>query len=68
MLNLNVANITEFKCFAVSPTEINFPIDESKFGQKMLEKMGWSKGQGLGREMGGITEHIRPSVQNDSRG
>ena len=22
--------------------------DESKFGQKLMEKMGWSKGKGLG--------------------
>lgn len=27
--------------------------DESKIGQKLLEKMGWSKGKGLGATMQG---------------
>lgn len=34
----------------------------------MLEKMGWSRGKGLGAREDGITEHIRISYKNDSKG
>ncbi|XP_037093369.1 PIN2/TERF1-interacting telomerase inhibitor 1-like [Pollicipes pollicipes] len=56
------------KSWVLNPRGSQWAEDDSKFGQKMLEQMGWSKGKGLGKEMKGITEHIRPSVQNDSRG
>uniref|UniRef100_A0A3Q2W2F3 PIN2 (TERF1) interacting telomerase inhibitor 1 n=1 Tax=Haplochromis burtoni TaxID=8153 RepID=A0A3Q2W2F3_HAPBU len=42
--------------------------DDSKFGQKMLERMGWSKGKGLGRSEQGSTDHIKVKVKNDSYG
>ena len=42
--------------------------DESKFGQKLLEKMGWSKGKGLGKREDGPTEHIRIAHKTDAEG
>lgn len=42
--------------------------DESKFGQKMLEKFGWSKGKGLGANEDGNVDHVKISVKNDTRG
>ena len=30
--------------------------DESKFGQKLMEKMGWEKGKGLGAKENGRVE------------
>ncbi|XP_020297018.1 ankyrin repeat domain-containing protein 11-like [Pseudomyrmex gracilis] len=39
--------------------------DSNKFGQKMLEKMGWSKGKGLGINEQGITQHINIVQKND---
>ncbi|CAG9772737.1 unnamed protein product [Ceutorhynchus assimilis] len=42
--------------------------DSSKFGQKLLEKMGWSQGKGLGAKEDGRTEHIKVSYKNDSQG
>ncbi|XP_020297036.1 PIN2/TERF1-interacting telomerase inhibitor 1-like isoform X2 [Pseudomyrmex gracilis] len=40
-------------------------INSNKLGQKMLEKMGWSKGKGLGINEQGITEIINVVQKND---
>lgn len=56
------------KAWILNPRGSQWSEDDNKMGQKMLEQMGWSKGKGLGKTLAGITEHIRPSVQNDSRG
>jgi peptide deformylase len=40
-------------------------IDASKFGQQMLEKMGWKPGCGLGAKEQGITEQIKVAYKND---
>nr|XP_045603252.1 ankyrin repeat domain-containing protein 12-like [Procambarus clarkii] len=42
--------------------------DDQKFGQKLMEKMGWSKGKGLGREEQGHTEHISVRCKDDNKG
>lgn len=42
--------------------------DDSKFGQKMLEKMGWKHGQGIGLNNQGITENIKVRLKLDSKG
>ncbi len=42
--------------------------DETKIGQKLLEKMGWSKGKGLGREEQGDLEPVRLKYKNDAEG
>ena len=33
-----------------------------------MEKMGWSKGKGLGANEDGMTDHIKASYKSDSRG
>ena len=33
--------------------------DEDKFGQKLMEKMGWSKGKGLGANLDGRVQVFR---------
>eukprot|EP00775_Hariotina_reticulata_P003576 gene3576-3842_t len=38
------------------------------FGQKMLEQMGWSKGQGLGKEKSGMKEAIEVKKKEDTLG
>ena len=42
--------------------------DEEKFGQKLMEKMGWKKGKGLGANEDGMLEHVRVSLKMDTRG
>lgn len=42
--------------------------DTNKFGQKMLEKMGWKSGNGLGAKLDGITQHVKVSYKHDSKG
>jgi hypothetical protein len=38
------------------------------FGQQMLEKMGWSKGQGLGKQKHGMKEAIEVKKKEDALG
>ncbi|NWJ06587.1 PINX1 inhibitor, partial [Crypturellus undulatus] len=54
--------------WSVDPRNTAWSKDESKFGQKMLEKMGWSKGKGLGAQEQGNTEHIKVHVKNNMLG
>lgn len=42
--------------------------DTSNFGHKMLARMGWSHGKGLGANEDGMIEHIKVSHKNDSKG
>ncbi|KAM6953920.1 PIN2/TERF1-interacting telomerase inhibitor 1 [Aplochiton taeniatus] len=54
--------------WSVDPRNSAWSKDESKFGQKMLERMGWSKGKGLGRTEQGSTDHIKVKVKNNQLG
>ncbi|KAF7665783.1 hypothetical protein LDENG_00133690 [Lucifuga dentata] len=54
--------------WAVDPRNSAWSNDESKFGQKMLERMGWSKGKGLGRSEQGSTDHIKVKLKNNNHG
>ncbi|XP_068619681.1 PIN2/TERF1-interacting telomerase inhibitor 1-like [Battus philenor] len=42
--------------------------DNNKFGQRMLEKMGWTSGKGLGAKENGIVEHVVARYKNDEKG
>ncbi|XP_058020813.1 PIN2/TERF1-interacting telomerase inhibitor 1 [Ahaetulla prasina] len=54
--------------WSVDPRNSAWSKDESKFGQKMLEKMGWSKGKGLGAQEQGSTEHIKVHLKSNTLG
>lgn len=45
-----------------------FFIDSSTFGSKMLEKMGWKKGDGLGKNQSGNVDFIQIRYKNDEHG
>ena len=42
--------------------------DTSKFGRKMLERMGWADGQGLGADGRGSTTHVEVVRKSDNAG
>ncbi|XP_041448953.1 PIN2/TERF1-interacting telomerase inhibitor 1 isoform X2 [Drosophila obscura] len=42
--------------------------DDARFGTKMLEKMGWTKGKGLGANEDGQQEFVRVRLKNDAEG
>ncbi|XP_069742719.1 PIN2/TERF1-interacting telomerase inhibitor 1 isoform X2 [Narcine bancroftii] len=54
--------------WSVDPRNNNWKNDESRFGLKMLEKMGWSKGKGLGAHEQGTTENIKVQIKNNTVG
>ncbi|XP_026174741.1 PIN2/TERF1-interacting telomerase inhibitor 1 isoform X2 [Mastacembelus armatus] len=54
--------------WSVDPRNSAWSNDDSKFGQKMLERMGWSKGKGLGKSEQGATDHIKVQVKNNGYG
>ncbi|XP_042322243.1 PIN2/TERF1-interacting telomerase inhibitor 1 isoform X2 [Sceloporus undulatus] len=66
--NQNNSQTRRKQKWSVDPRNSTWSKDESKFGQKMLEKMGWSKGKGLGAQEQGNTEHIRVQVKNNTLG
>ncbi|XP_046743376.1 G patch domain-containing protein 4 [Diprion similis] len=54
--------------WTLNPRGKQWSDDSTKFGQKMLEKMGWSSGKGLGANEQGMTEHVKISYKNDQSG
>nr|XP_044248730.1 PIN2/TERF1-interacting telomerase inhibitor 1 isoform X1 [Drosophila takahashii] len=46
----------------------NYLADENRFGTKMLEKMGWTKGNGLGAKQDGEKDFVRIRFKNDAEG
>ena len=45
-----------------------FMEEDDNPGKIMLQKMGWSNGEGLGLQKQGISEQIRPKVQMSAKG
>ncbi|KAI4497215.1 hypothetical protein M0802_007699 [Mischocyttarus mexicanus] len=54
--------------WVLNPRGKDWSNDTNKFGQKMLEKMGWTIGKGLGINEQGSTDHIKIKVKNDTIG
>ena len=42
--------------------------DTGKFGHKMLTKMGWAPGKGLGANEDGHTEHVKVRLKDNNFG
>ena len=43
-------------------------LDGNKFGQRMLEKMGWTSGVGLGKNEDGQIEHVQMKYKDNLKG
>ncbi len=54
--------------YSIDPNVLNWSKNENKFGQKLMEKMGWKDGKGLGANENGMVDHIRVKVRSDNRG
>ncbi|KAH9496265.1 hypothetical protein Btru_012898 [Bulinus truncatus] len=54
--------------FGIDPRNTNWSNDDSKIGQRLLEKMGWEKGKGLGAKEDGMKDHIKAAYKSDTRG
>ncbi|CAK9827426.1 PIN2/TERF1-interacting telomerase inhibitor 1 [Anthophora retusa] len=54
--------------WTLNPRGKQWSEDSNKYGQKILEKMGWTNGKGLGVNEQGMTEHVRTSFKNDMAG
>ncbi len=50
------------------PQNTSWSNDTSKFGYKMLEKMGWKEGKGLGANEDGAHEHVKVKFKQDALG
>ncbi|XP_070599313.1 angiogenic factor with G patch and FHA domains 1 [Erythrolamprus reginae] len=51
-----------------APASINVEISENNKGHKLLEKMGWKKGEGLGKCGGGIKDPIKLQLHRKHAG
>ncbi|XP_067425441.1 angiogenic factor with G patch and FHA domains 1 isoform X2 [Emydura macquarii macquarii] len=45
-----------------TPASVHLEISDSNKGRKMLEKMGWKKGEGLGKDGGGMKDPIQLQI------
>lgn len=52
----------------VDPNNLQWSEDTSRFGFKMLQKMGWKQGEGLGKNGEGINEHIKVVKRQENLG
>ncbi|KAF8937316.1 PIN2/TERF1-interacting telomerase inhibitor 1 [Haplosporangium gracile] len=53
---------------APDPRNLHWANDTSKFGFKMMEKMGWSQGKGLGAKEDGVQEHVKVRLKENHLG
>ncbi|KAJ2364500.1 hypothetical protein H4S01_003749, partial [Coemansia sp. RSA 2610] len=54
--------------YASDPRNLNWSQDKGRFGFKMLEKMGWSEGKGLGLNEDGEKEHVKIKLKTNQFG
>lgn len=65
---MSLAEPKRRKKWTLNPRGTLWANDDTKFGQKLMEKMGWTKGSGLGREQQGMKEHLAVSFKDDNKG
>uniref|UniRef100_A0A914GRD7 6-phosphogluconate dehydrogenase, decarboxylating n=1 Tax=Globodera rostochiensis TaxID=31243 RepID=A0A914GRD7_GLORO len=53
---------------SIDPQNLNWRNDANSFGKRMLERMGWRDGCGLGKNGEGINANVRPSANHSQTG
>ncbi|KHJ86227.1 g-patch domain protein [Oesophagostomum dentatum] len=53
---------------SIDPRNLQWKNDHDKFSQKLMEKMGWSEGEGLGRNLQGNADHVKLKANYTGRG
>ncbi|KAH8548631.1 hypothetical protein BGW37DRAFT_170296 [Umbelopsis sp. PMI_123] len=53
---------------SADPNNLHWSNDTGKFGHKMLTKMGWAPGKGLGANEDGNTEHVKVRLKDNNFG
>jgi Pin2-interacting protein X1 len=53
---------------SVDPQNVSWHKNQDKFGQKMMEKMGWQSGKGLGRMEQGMTQNLTLKANHTAKG
>ncbi|RNA43461.1 PIN2 TERF1-interacting telomerase inhibitor 1, partial [Brachionus plicatilis] len=54
--------------YSIDPNALHWANNEDKFGKRLMEKMGWQKGKGLGANENGMTDHIKVKFKLDTKG
>ncbi|KAI8819545.1 uncharacterized protein EV422DRAFT_568516 [Fimicolochytrium jonesii] len=52
----------------LDPQNKGWKDDKNKFGHKMMEKMGWTEGKGLGANEDGHTDHVKVRLKENNLG
>jgi len=68
MASVSLAEPRRRQKWTLNPRGNLWANDESKFGQKLMEKMGWEKGRGLGANQDGMVDHITLKHKDNTKG
>jgi len=67
-MSVSLAEPRRRQKWTVNPRGNLWANDESKFGQKLMEKMGWEKGNGLGANQDGRVDNIKVKHKDNQKG
>ncbi|CDS11501.1 hypothetical protein LRAMOSA03764 [Lichtheimia ramosa] len=65
---MGLAGVKQKQRISADPNNLTWSNDQSKFGFRMLMKMGWAPGKGLGVNEDGNQEHVKIRLKEDNLG
>ncbi|ORX61537.1 G-patch-domain-containing protein [Hesseltinella vesiculosa] len=65
---MGLAGQKERQRISSDPNNLNWSNDTSKFGFRMMAKMGWAPGKGLGANEDGSQDHVKIRLKDDNLG
>ncbi|XP_046859360.1 PIN2/TERF1-interacting telomerase inhibitor 1-like [Xenia sp. Carnegie-2017] len=63
-----LAEVKSKQKWSDDPRNTKWSRDKKRYGYQMLEKMGWSKGKGLGKDKAGTTFHVKVKKRKTNLG